>query len=116
MKDWPAIRDRYLQDPLPVRLGGLAANLRRIKSFAHHDNNKKATENLVDESKFFIEWTALDAGIDTAAELVEIQIQLAHWKRGWDKIWADPVQRARMTERSLEYSERILEMSGLLKT
>ena len=32
MKDWTSIRDRYLRDNLPVRLGGLAANLSRIKS------------------------------------------------------------------------------------
>jgi hypothetical protein len=34
MKDWTTIRDRYLHDALPIRLGGLAANLARIKSFS----------------------------------------------------------------------------------
>ena len=33
MKDWTAIRERYLRDQLPIRLGGLAAHLSRIKSF-----------------------------------------------------------------------------------
>jgi hypothetical protein len=30
-------RSRYLQDNLPIRLGGLAANLSRIASFSKHD-------------------------------------------------------------------------------
>jgi hypothetical protein len=33
MKDWKAIQKPYLQDSLPIRLGGIAANLGRVKSF-----------------------------------------------------------------------------------
>ena len=61
MKDWKAIRERYLYDSLPVRLGGLAANLSRIKSFASHDANRDAVESLIGESKYFIEWAAAEA-------------------------------------------------------
>jgi hypothetical protein len=42
MKDRSAIQERYLRDTLPVRLGGLAANLSRIKSFAAHDASRDA--------------------------------------------------------------------------
>ena len=70
MRDWTAIRERYLRDDLPIQLGGLAANLSRIKSFASHDANREAVESLLEESKFFIEWIAPEAEIDTAAELV----------------------------------------------
>ena len=100
MKDWTTIRERYLRDDLPVRLGGLAANLSRIKSFASHDANREAVESILDESKFFIEWSALEAAIDTAAELVELQIQLACWQRRWTSIWADPAQRSSVAEQS----------------
>ncbi len=55
MKDWTAIRDRYLRDEFPVRLGGLAANLARIKSFSDHPDHRDAVESLLEESKFFIE-------------------------------------------------------------
>jgi hypothetical protein len=114
MKDWTAIQQRYLRDGLAVRLGGLAANLSRIKSFASHDANGQAVESMVDESKYFIEWTAAEAGVDTAAELVELQVQLARWQRNWARIWADPAQRKQMAEQSAAWSKRVLEMSGLV--
>ena len=40
-------RERYLRDALPVRLGGLAANLRRVSSFAQHAANREAIESLL---------------------------------------------------------------------
>jgi hypothetical protein len=114
MRDWTAIRERYLRDDLPVRLGGLAANLSRIKSFASQDANHEVVESILDESKYFIEWTAAEVEIDTAAELVELQIQLACWQRRWASIWADSVQRNRVAEQSSAWSKRILDLSGLL--
>lgn len=114
MKDWAAIRERYLRDDLPVRLGGLAANLSRIKSFAAHDASRAAVESLIDESKFFIEWTAAHAESQTAAELMDLQIQLARWQHNWAHIWADPAQRHQIAELSGIWSKRVLEMSGLL--
>ena len=114
MKDWTSIRERYLRDTLPVRLGGLAANLSRIKSFAAHDASRDAVESMIAESKFFIEWTAAEAEVNTAAELVELQVQLARWQRNWSRIWADHDQRRKVAEQSAAWSQRVLEMSGLL--
>lgn len=114
MKDWTAIRERYLRDNFPVRLGGLAANLSRIKSFAANDAGRDAVESLIAESKFFIEWTAAEAEINAAAELVELQIQLARWQYNWAHIWDDRVQRRNVAEQSAAWSQRVLEMSGLL--
>ena len=114
MKDWTAIRERYLRDKFPVRLGGLAANLSRIKSFAAHDASREAVESLIAESKFFIEWTAAEAEVNTAAELVELQIQLARWQYNWARIWDDQAQRRNVAEQSAAWSQRVLEMSGLV--
>lgn len=114
MKDWTAIRERYLRDGLPVRLGGLAANLGRIKSFAAHDAGREAVESLIDESKFFIEWTAAQVESHAAAELVALQIQLAQWQRNWAHIWTDHGRRNQIAEQSGVWSKRVLEMSGLL--
>lgn len=114
MKDWSSIQERYLRDALPIRLGGIAANLSRVKSFAAHDANQAAVASLLEESKFFIEWTAGEAEISTAAELVELQIQLALWGRAWDEIWHDRAQRQRVVDASSQWSRRILELSGLL--
>ncbi len=109
-----AIRERYLRDELPTRLGGLAANLARVKSFSNNVANREVVESLLEESKFFIEWTAMDAEVDTTAELVELQIQLAQWQRSWASIWADPAQRMKVAEQAKFLSERVLDLSGLL--
>jgi len=114
MKDWSSIQKRYLQDALPIRLGGIAANLSRVKSFATHDANQMLVASLLEESKMFIEWTAAAADIHTAAELVELQVQLARWGCTWDKIWPDQVQRQRVVTTSSQWSQRVLELSGLL--
>jgi hypothetical protein len=108
-------RERYLRDALPIRLGGLAANLRRVGSFAQHAANREAVEGLLDESKYFIEWTAGEAEVAAAAELVELQIQLARWQRNLERIWADTQQRQQVSEQSRAWSDRVLDLSGLLR-
>jgi len=114
MKDWTPIRERYLRDSLPVRLGGLAANLSRINSFAAHEASCEVVESLIAESKFFIEWTAREAQIDAAAELVDMQVQLARWQRNWAGIWADPARRNDVAKQSSAWSKRVLDLSGLV--
>ena len=114
MRDWTTIQERYLRDTLAIRLGGIAANLSRVKSFATHDANQEAVASLLEESKLFIEWTAGEADLSTAAELVELQVQLSLWQRTWDKIWQDRAQRQQVATVSGKWSQRVLELSGLL--
>jgi len=114
MKDWTQIRERYMRDELPVRLGGLAANLRRIKSFSASEASQAAVVSLIDESKMFIEWTAAQAEVDTAEQLVELQVQLALWQLQWKTIWSDSLKRKQVAEQSAQWSDRVLELSGLL--
>ena len=104
-----------MRDDLPVRLGGLAANLSRIKSFSANEASRETVASLIDESKMFIEWTAAQAEINTAAMMVDVQVQLALWQIRWDRIWADPVQRKQIAEQSGIWSKQILELSGLLE-
>src|SRR6266511_3541261 len=114
MKDWTAIHGRYMRDELPVRLGGLAANLSRIKSFSANEASRDTVASLIDESKMFIEWTAGQAEIEVAAKLVELQIQLALWQLQWKTIWTDASKRSLVAEQSGIWSKQILEMSVLL--
>ncbi len=116
MKDWTPIRERYLRDSVPVRLGGIAADLRRIKSFAAQDAGREVVASLIDECKSFIEWTARDTQTDTAAQLVELQVELARWQLNWARIWSDPLGRQELAEQSLAWSERVLALSGLLRS
>ena len=114
MKNQAAIRERYLRDPMPIRLGGLAANLARVKSFADHPKHEATIESLLDESKYFVEWAAPEADVETQAALVSLQVQLALWQLNWPTIWPDPVRRAAVANQAQAWSDQVLEMSGLL--
>jgi hypothetical protein len=114
MRDWNALKERYLRDELPIRLGNLASNLARIKSRCQNSANGELVESLLQESKLFIEWTAKDAEVEIAAELVELQVQLACWQYSWARIWEDAEQRKRVAQETKIWSEKVLNMSGLL--
>jgi len=114
MRNQTAIRERYLRDPLPIRLGGLAADLARVQSFSDNSNLRDAVEGLLEESRFFIEWAAPEAELEKQVALVELQRQLTRWQHSWPHIWADPAHRAAVAEQAGVWSERVLGMSGLL--
>jgi hypothetical protein len=113
-----AIRERYLRDGLPTRLGGLAANLARIVSFTNQPNEtgkySAAVGHLLHESEWFIEWNGPDAPLETQAELVQLQIQLAVWHLAWTQRRMDESQRREMIAQARVWSDRVLELSGLL--
>ena len=113
MKDVSALRERYLRDPLPIRLGGLAANLARIQSFSDHPGHGEAVARLVHESKLFIEWTASDAAPSVQVVLADCQRQLARWHLSWNDIWTSPARRAEVASHAGTWSQRVLEASGL---
>jgi hypothetical protein len=54
--------------------------LARINSFSDHPDHRDVVESLLDESKFFIEWTAPKTILETQVKLVELQLQLARWQ------------------------------------
>ncbi len=114
MRNQAAIHERYMRDSLPIRLGGLAADLARIQSFSDHPDHKDVIESMLEESRFFIEWTASEAELEKQVSLVELQHQLTRWQRSWAHIWADPARRAAVAEQAGVWSERVLGMSGLL--
>src|SRR5437667_274535 len=114
MNNQTSIHERYLRDSLPIRMGGLAANLARIKSFSNHSGHSEAVKKLVEESKYFIEWTAADAGLPLRDELIELQKLLAGWQYNWDEIWVDPASRGSVSEQAGNWSDKILKRSGLL--
>lgn len=114
MKNLDEIRERYMRDAVPMRLGGLAANLARVNSFSKNQSNREAVNNLLEESKYFIEWTAHETEIEIAAELIEMQIQLARWQQRLRNIWEDQTHRAMIGEQARVWSNKLLERSGLL--
>lgn len=108
------LRERFLRDPLPRRLGGLAATLGRISSSARNSTDPNSTANLLDEAKHLIEWTAADAEPEKAGELVQIQIMISLWQRAWMEASQNPKQRILLSAQAKEWSDKALEFSGLV--
>ena len=113
MKD--RIRTRYLRDATPVRLGGLAANLARVNTFSRHAGGCDAVESLIDESKHFIDWAGPELEMDVALELLTLQRQLVCWQRHLNEVWDDPNRRRDLSETARDWSNRVLQLSGLLQ-
>jgi hypothetical protein len=109
-----ARKERYLRDPLPVRLGNLASNLARVRSIATQPDLGEAAKRVIRESKHFVEWAGKDADLHVQIELVELQRQLARWQFKWNEIWNDLERRASLAEQAGAWSEKILHRSGLL--
>lgn len=115
MTNRSALRERYLRDSLPVRVGGLAANLARVRSFSDNPAHLEIVARLLEESAWFIEWVAPDAPVETQVALLDCQRALARWRLRWAEIWADPRRRAEVAERAEVWSQRLLDLSGLVQ-
>lgn len=114
MKHLETLQQRYLRDNVSIRLAGLAANLLRIANFSKNINHYEVVTSVVNESKWFIEWTAAELDIERAAELVGLQLQLNSWEFHSRERWQFDDWRFSLSAQAKEWSDRILKMSGLL--
>jgi len=108
------LRERFLRDPLPHRLGGLAATLGRISSSARNSADPNHVANLLDEAKHLIEWTAAETEPETAAELVQMQTMLTLWQRAWIEASQNPQQRLLLSVQAKDWSDKAIDFSGLV--
>jgi hypothetical protein len=113
VKNRERMRERYLKDPLPIRLGGLAADLARLSSSARHSSGAASVAKMLEESQYFIEWTAAEAEPEVAAELVDIQVMLALWRRAWPEAQQNHLQRTLLSVQAKKWADQVLEYSGL---
>lgn len=108
------LRERFLRDPLPRRLGGLAATLGRISSSAKKSTDSRIVSNLLDEAKHLIEWTAAETEPETAAELVQMQTMITLWQRAWTEVSQNPKQRILLSVQAKDWSDKAVDFSGLV--
>jgi hypothetical protein len=106
-------RERYLRDPLPRRLGGLAATLGRVSSVARKSSDPTNVARLLEEAKYMIEWTAAETEPEIAAELVSMQTLLNLWLRAWENASQYKAQRVLLSVQAKFWSDRALDFSGL---
>ena len=107
------LRERFLRDSLPRRLGGLAAILGRISSSARNSTDPNIVSNLLDEAKHLIEWTAAETAPETAAELVRMQTLLTLWQKAWTEASKYPQQRLLLSVQAKDWSDKAVDFSGL---
>ncbi len=113
MKDPIKLRERFLRDPLPRRLGGLAATLGRISSSARKSTDPEIVLHLLDEAKHLIEWTAADTDPETAAELIQMQTMITLWQHIWNDTCQSPKQRTLLSVQAKNWSDKAVVFSGL---
>ena len=107
MKDLERMRERFVRDEGPVRLGNLASNLLRLNKWIQSRHNDEAIVDLMREIAWFMEW----CGDLASVELADMQREICRWRRVW------PVEQVRhiLALRASQMSNRILESSGLLE-
>ena len=102
------IRERYLKDALPVRLAGLAADLSRVASSARRATGAAAAAAMLEESQYLIEWTAAEAPVEIAEELVNLQVMLALWRRAWPDAQHNQLQRSLLAVQAKQWADQIM--------
>jgi hypothetical protein len=112
MKNRERIQARYLQDPLPVRLMGLAATLARVASAARRLTGAEAVAALLEESQYMIEWTAAETPVEVAEELVDLQALLAFWRRAWGEMQQSPTQSRLLAAHAKQWSDQVMRCAG----
>ena len=108
------LRERFLRDPLPQRLGGLAATLGRISSATRNSLDPVIVQGHLYEARYFIEWTAAETEPEIASELVAIQRLITLWLKVWDTTHHIKEQRTLLSVQAKYWSDRALDFSGLV--
>ncbi|MCC6499261.1 MAG: hypothetical protein IT313_03230 [Anaerolineales bacterium] len=108
------LRERFLRDPLPKRLGGLAATLGRVSSVARTSSDPANVSRLLEEAKYLIEWTAAEAETEVASELVSMQTLINLWLGAWGNASQNKEQRTLLSVQAKQWSDKVLDFSGLL--
>ena len=109
------LRERFLRDPLPRRLGGLAATLGRVSSSARESSDPEIVVRLLQEVKYLIEWTAAETEPEIAAELVSMQTLVNLWIHAWEKASQNKEERTLPSVQAKHWSDLAMDFSGLLK-
>jgi hypothetical protein len=105
----------FTQDDVTTRLRRLATHLSQIQFLWTQGSSEDLILVLVDESRYFIEWTVPDMvkadDIDRACELVDLVRLLTRWLFHWDNIWTDAEQKQSASLEISYWLQRVLEIS-----
>ena len=109
------LKERYLRDAVPTRLGNLASSIRRLGYFIGKKKYDTPVQDLLQECRLFSEWAAPDAEFETHAALATLQLDLKNWQNDFQNTNGADDWRAEINAACEQWANRILELSGLLK-
>ncbi|WP_026736123.1 hypothetical protein [Fischerella sp. PCC 9605] len=109
MPNWNAIEASFLNQPYPQQLGELAATLARLKSWSQKNASREIVPVLLAESLLYVNLLQKQSHVNNV-ELTQLQELLQGWVNQGDKL----TEVANLASISATWSERVLDMSGLL--
>jgi len=68
---------------------------------------------MLEESQYYIEWTAAEAEPGIAAELVDIQRMIGLWRKAWPEARHSRTQRTLLSVQAKKWSDMVLDFSGM---
>lgn len=107
-------KERFLREPFDGRLGHLASDLMRIAGFLDSDKNRKAVVDIMEESKFFIEWAASGSPSHIQELFSEMQSRLALWHRHLLMAKENSKEIKDLAKNARLWSAQLIQFSGLL--
>lgn len=110
-----ALKERYLRDAVPARLGNLASSVKRLGYFMNKKKYDARVQELLQECRLFSEWAAPEAETETQTALATLRLELINWQHNFQNTNGDDDWRAEINAACEQWSNRILELSGLLK-
>ena len=114
MRNWDALRHRFLQDRFAIQLGNIAANMGRSDSYMTDPISEEIIISVLDETKHFVSWAILNATLQEQLELAVLQQRLIQWHLTLPYLWQDSRQRLATGREARRWSDQLVTMSGLL--
>ena len=109
MPNWNAIEASFLNQPMPQQLGELAASLARLKSWSKKNASGEIVPVLLKESLLYVNLLQKQ-NHPHHVELTQLQKIL----QGWVNQVNNSTEIANLVPIAATWSERVLDMSGLL--
>ena len=106
-----ALRQRFLRDPLQIRLGNIASALARAASWSDSPEHHEVVGSVLKEATCFCEWAVPDAPPEMQAVLAELQAMLA----GWESQRQGGVLDSEMCSHARRKSDELLKLAGLVE-
>jgi hypothetical protein len=113
MNNWNEVELAFRCERLSVRLERLAQNFLPMGALSQDGTQVDEILLIVQESKSFLELTAIDLDVDSAFELAQMQRQLSRWHLHWAEMQGTDRFRE-MGPMAEAWAGRVRELAGVL--